>query len=80
MKKYHRWHRGFLSLTVLVMFFMAISPASALDPTKKPDQHTLNIFTTEDGLPQSSVMNLVQTKDGYLWMGTFEGLARYDGE
>jgi len=79
-KKYHRWHRGLLSLTVLVMFFMAISPASALDPSKKLDQHTLNIFTTEDGLPQSSVMNLVQTKDGYLWMGTFEGLARYDGE
>ncbi len=38
------------------------------------------MFTTEDGLPQSSVINLVQTRDGYIWMGTFEGLARYDGK
>ncbi|NOY21951.1 MAG: diguanylate cyclase [Acidobacteria bacterium] len=71
---------GTLSLTVIALFFIASFPASALDPSKKLDQHTLNMFTTEDGLPQSSVMNLVQTGDGYIWMGTFEGLARYDGE
>ena len=79
MKK-HNCRRGFLSLTVVALFFSAVLPSFALDPGKKPDQHTLNIFTTEDGLPQSSVMNLVQTSDGYIWMGTFEGLARYDGK
>ncbi|MCK5879819.1 MAG: hypothetical protein KAH24_08560, partial [Holophagae bacterium] len=79
MKK-HRCRLGILSLTVIALFFIAALPASALDPSKKLDQHTLNMFTTEDGLPQSSVMNLVQTRDGYIWMGTFEGLARYDGQ
>ena len=34
---------------------------------------------TEDGLPQNSVTALVQTRDGYLWVGTFNGLARFDG-
>ncbi len=36
-------------------------------------------WTTADGLPQNSVRAIVRTSDGYLWMGTFEGLARFDG-
>src|SRR5262245_2980315 len=31
------------------------------------------------GLPQSSVISLAQTPDGYLWVGTRDGLARFDG-
>jgi signal transduction histidine kinase/ligand-binding sensor domain-containing protein len=33
----------------------------------------------EDGLPQNSVTSIVQTPDGYLWLATFNGLARFDG-
>lgn len=33
----------------------------------------------EQGLPQISVTSIAQTKDGYLWVGTFNGLARFDG-
>lgn len=36
-------------------------------------------FTTEDGLPQNSVNAIVQSQDGYLWLGTYGGLARFDG-
>lgn len=36
-------------------------------------------WTTEDGLPQNSVTTILQTRDGYLWLGTFGGLARFDG-
>ncbi len=36
-------------------------------------------WTTEDGLPQDSVHGVVQTGDGYLWVGTEGGLARFDG-
>lgn len=32
-----------------------------------------------DGLPQNTVQAIVQTKDGYLWLGTEDGLARFDG-
>jgi ligand-binding sensor domain-containing protein/signal transduction histidine kinase len=31
------------------------------------------------GLPQSSVIAMTQTRDGYLWLGTVNGLARFDG-
>lgn len=33
----------------------------------------------EQGLPQISVTSIAQTADGYLWLGTFNGLARFDG-
>ena len=34
---------------------------------------------TENGLPDGNVTALEQTPDGYLWVGTFKGLARFDG-
>jgi transcriptional regulator with PAS, ATPase and Fis domain/ligand-binding sensor domain-containing protein len=36
-------------------------------------------LTTENGLPQSSVAAILPTADGYLWLGTFGGLVRFDG-
>ena len=37
------------------------------------------VWKTEQGLPQNTVPAIVQTKDGYLWVGTELGLARFDG-
>ena len=42
-------------------------------------QYRFDSWTTEDGLPQNSVNAILQTRDGYLWLGTFGGLARFDG-
>ncbi len=40
---------------------------------------SLRRWTTEHGLPQNTVRSLLQTQDGYLWVGTKHGLARFDG-
>jgi signal transduction histidine kinase/ligand-binding sensor domain-containing protein len=32
-----------------------------------------------DGLPQNTVVAIATTRDGYLWMGTYEGVVRFDG-
>lgn len=42
--------------------------------------YTLRLWQTDDGLPEDTVTSAVQTPDGYLWFGTFGGLARFDGE
>src|SRR5690242_19551362 len=39
----------------------------------------VQILTTENGLPQNTVLSLCQSSDGYLWVGTLDGLLRYDG-
>src|SRR5688572_21127248 len=43
------------------------------------DEYIIRTWQTEDGLPQNSVTAMVQTDDRYLWMGTFNGLVRFDG-
>ena len=45
----------------------------------KAASFTIDVWQTEDGLPQNSVSAIAQTKDGYLWLGTFNGLVRFDG-
>lgn len=40
---------------------------------------TFKTWSTEHGLPQTSVQATLQTRDGYLWVGTLNGLARFDG-
>jgi ligand-binding sensor domain-containing protein/signal transduction histidine kinase len=50
-----------------------------LDPTKAITEYTHSVWQTEQGLPQNSAKALCQTRDGYLWIGTDEGLVRFDG-
>lgn len=45
-----------------------------------PRQYVPTVWQTEQGLPQNSVNALVQDRDGYLWIGTYGGLVRFDGE
>jgi signal transduction histidine kinase/ligand-binding sensor domain-containing protein len=42
-------------------------------------EYLTDVWTADDGLPDSSVTDIVQTPDGYLWIGTYNGLARFDG-
>ncbi len=42
-------------------------------------QYKIENWTTEQGLPQNSVNAILQSRTGYLWLGTFGGLVRFDG-
>ena len=55
------------------------APVVALDPRLAPTQYGHRVWTTEQGLPQNSARAIVQTRDGHLWLGTQEGLVRFDG-
>src|SRR5260370_26397816 len=52
--------------------------ATPLSAASAP-HYTIDGWDTEKGLPQMSVIALTQTRDGYLWLGTGDGLARFDG-
>jgi ligand-binding sensor domain-containing protein/signal transduction histidine kinase len=36
-------------------------------------------WNSEEGLPDNEVISVIQTQDGYLWVGTLHGLVRFDG-
>ncbi len=42
-------------------------------------QFAVRRWTVNQGLPQNSVTAILQDEEGYLWIGTFGGLARFDG-
>jgi signal transduction histidine kinase/ligand-binding sensor domain-containing protein/CheY-like chemotaxis protein len=51
----------------------------ALDPTRALTQYTHSAWDTASGLSQKAAYGLAQTRDGYLWLGTVDGLVRFDG-
>src|ERR1035437_10712462 len=61
----------------IVMLFGALllgaSPAGDLE------NYSYRVWGAQDGLPEETVQAITQTPDGYLWVGTSGGLARYDG-
>ena len=48
-------------------------------PALAAPNYLIRSWQAEAGLPQNKVTAVVQTHDGYLWVGTYSGLARFDG-
>src|SRR4051812_3730830 len=43
-------------------------------------QYRIDSWNVDNGIPQRSVNDILQTTDGFLWLTTFGGIVRYDGE
>ena len=43
------------------------------------EQYSIQSWQTDEGLPQNTVTAVFQGRDGYIWMGTYNGMARFDG-
>ncbi|MEO8196647.1 MAG: diguanylate cyclase [Thermoanaerobaculia bacterium] len=55
-------------------------PTGGVDAPVAPRyDDTIRHFGSAEGLPQNSVNAIVQSRDGYLWLGTYGGLTRFDG-
>ena len=72
-----------LFIAFLILFgvdrAVALRGDGALDPSKEVNQYAHRVWTMKDGMTQGAVRAIAQTTDGYLWIGTSEGLARFDG-
>ena len=55
------------------------TPLWALDPARPLDTCTHRVWSTTNGLPQDSATALLESRDGFLWIGMAQGLARWDG-
>lgn len=50
----------------------------ALDPGRTLTQYIHQMWRDDSGLPQNTVRTIIQSQDGYFWLGTEEGLGRFD--
>lgn len=64
-------------LSLCVTLCLCSGSVFALDPQKTLTQYGHDVW--QDGLPHTSILSLCQTRDGYLWFGTHEGLVRFNG-
>ncbi|HWV31085.1 MAG TPA: two-component regulator propeller domain-containing protein, partial [Dyadobacter sp.] len=52
----------------------------ALRGVAQQPKYTLRHYTSENGLPQNSVATIAQDRDGFIWLTTYNGLVRFDGQ
>ena len=69
---------GFTTFSwVSAVFAFVVTTVAMAQPATQP--YFVHVWQTEDGLPQNAVPAVLQTHDGYLWVCTYNGLARFDG-
>lgn len=83
----HRFMRRFGALNSIAFFIFFIhfpalitaQVAKGLDPRQRLTQYIFESWTEDQGLPQNAVQAVTQSRDGYIWFGTQEGVVRFDG-
>lgn len=61
------------------MLALATASAHALDADKRFHHYVRDTWSIDQGLPQISALAIAQGAEGYVWVGTQAGLARFDG-
>ncbi len=76
-KKRGKLKLAFAWLLLCVGSLIFPAPAGAAGQSGLP--FIVDVWTSKEGLPENAVISVIQTKDGYLWLGTLNGLVRFDG-
>ena len=61
------------------LLVLSVAAAGAASPEAQPHSLSFRRLTTDDGLSSAFTMALAQDADGFVWIGTQQGLDRYDG-
>jgi diguanylate cyclase (GGDEF)-like protein len=77
-KKFKRLKFRTLCWTALLFLLAILSHVSQANPTSLED-YFQETWTTRNGLPHNTINSINQSSDGYLWIATWEGLARFNG-
>ena len=68
-----------LALSLLLLAFLALAASAAGAGADTLPRYNSRLWQIDEGLPDNVVQAIAQTPDGYLWVGTRSGLARFDG-
>jgi len=67
-----------LAFSILLFIIIGCTPL-LFSQIPNSEDYVVTSFGMEEGLPQNSINEILQTEDGYIWIATFGGLARFDG-
>lgn len=72
----------FLLLAIVALMNLGAAAAegtNTVDPVNDPENFSAVLYDNTNGLPTSEANAIVQTADGFIWIGSYGGLIRYDG-
>lgn len=72
-------HSHALSACSFSILCFAVFSALASTPAPAREPYIASSWTHKDGLPSTLIYAIAQTRNGYLWLGTSDGLVRFDG-
>ena len=82
----YRYTRSFLYTAFFVIFAILLLPfgskansVSERDLFGTDSDYTSILYDSNNGLPTSDANDIVQSSDGFIWIGSYSGLVRYDG-
>lgn len=79
---------GCLFISLVLTLLMSVGAACAdgnaetiktVDPVSEPDNYSAVLYDNTNGLPTAEANAIVQTSEGFIWIGSYGGLIRYDG-
>ncbi len=77
---YRTVSRGAIPAALLLLATLTLPRvAFGLDPNRALTQYVHRIWQSQQGLPQGGILQIFQTRPGYLWLATQTGLVRFDG-
>ncbi len=76
---YGTMRRLLASLSAVLFGLIVACPAPALDPARPVGEYSVSAWSMQDGLPHNLVHRIAQDRDGFLWVATWEGAARFNG-
>jgi ligand-binding sensor domain-containing protein len=67
-----------LARVLVILVLLGVRTALALDPQRHITELAHRVWDSKSGVP-ADIRALAQTTDGYLWVGSYHGLYRFDG-
>jgi ligand-binding sensor domain-containing protein len=68
-----------MAVFIIILALLLGNSVSTRAQEKRAPWRVVDAWKQTQGLPQNSVYRILQTRDGYIWIGTKGGLARFDG-
>lgn len=84
MRTMHKIRNKFILYITLCFILIFSTLVSNIRPVqaffeKKETSYVITIYNDQNGLPTGEANTILQTTDGYIWIGSYGGLIRYDG-
>ncbi len=67
------------SFSDAVCFNAGAGPDTVIDPIGNSESYSAVLYNNRNGLPTSEANDITQTSNGFIWIGSYSGLVRYDG-